>query len=522
MNSNAARTIWGNSSQPSSPLKRDDHFRYDVVTNTTSEKFLKMMIDRNEEKHRSTVQTYNDIEIQNPLSDNNDADSSKEDEEVTEINKYKMNKMTESRPNTDKDIRSRSNLMKYHEMKNMEESFAQGNDEFTFHFHDFDQKLSKKSTKSTTNEPETKTAAVGGQQVETSGCSSIDNKTTQETQTDITMPLASGGLLDQYVETTIKRHATHEPNTRADMELQLLYLQLQYERYRREVYAGRNRRLLGRSRDNATLKTEVEKLRSQLENLSREHSALLKNLNEAKLTQNSTEHKLSTECNALREELQVNLEQKMKLQQNIKTWDRQLAEETEEKNKYAGMLEMARAEIFDLKNLLRQCQYQADVGAKFKEELQRLQSREVLMGEIKLKCGEKLIELENLRGRENEINIIKSACMDEVKELRSELAIKSSQLDACKERVQNFESQLSQQKSVIAELKRSVKTTKEEYEEKLKAVEAKYTAQKAIIFRMEESILDPSKIRSNVNSEPDKTGKKILILNFCFVNFRDW
>lgn len=181
------------------------------------------MIDRNEEKHKSTVSRYNDIEIQNPLCDNDDTlnvDSSKEDEEVTEINKLRTIKLTETTPNTDKDIRSRPNLMKYHQMKSMEDSFGQV-DELMFNVNDFDKKTKQMSN----NERETKT--LSGQKT--------DGICTVETQTDITMPMASGGLLDQYVETSIKRHLTSDPRSRADMELQLLYLQLQYERYRREV-----------------------------------------------------------------------------------------------------------------------------------------------------------------------------------------------------------------------------------------------------------------------------------------------
>lgn len=448
VNSNAARTIWGNSSQPSSPLKRDENFRYDMthVTNATSEKFIKMMIDRNEEKHKSAVNRYNDIEIQNPLCDNDDTlniEASKEDEEVTEINKFKANKLTETTPNTEKDIRSRANLMKYHQMKSIEDSFSQS-DYLMYNDNDLDGKTKKMSN----NERETKT---------------LSDICTVETQTDITMPLASGGLLDQYVETSIKRHSTVDPISRADMELQLLYLQLQYERYRREVYAERNRRLLGRSRDNATLKTDIEKLKSQLESLSREHSSLIKNFNEAKVSQNTMEHKLTTECNVMRDEIQIQRDTNKKLQLNIESLDRRLAEEVEEKKRYAGLLESAQAEIFDLKNLLRQCQYQADVGAKYKEELQRLQSREVLMGEIKLKCSEKLIELENLRARESEINNIKNACLEEVKELKTELANKTSSLDAAKERIQNMESQLQRQNGIVSDQKRFVKMVKEEF-----------------------------------------------------------
>lgn len=463
---------------------------------------MRMAIDRNEEKYKSG-HSYNDIEIQAAVCDNDDTlsvEASKEDQEVTEINKLNTTKMTDSRRTTaDKDTRSRQNLMKYHELKGMEESEAADLNAML----EFEKSVVKKSDiASSTSRSNDKNSSDG---------QSNDNCTV-ETQTDITMPLAWHGLLDKYVETSLKRSSAYEPSSRADMELQLLYLQLQYERYRRDVYAERNRRLLGKSRDNATLETDIDRLKSQLESLRREHTAMMRNLNEAKMTKNCTEQKLLTECNGLRDEVQMQRDTNKKFQSNIESLDRRLAEEIEVKKKYANQLESAKAEIFDLRNLLQQCQYQADVGAKYKDELQRLQSREVLMGEMKLKCGEKLVELENLRARESEIKLIKNACIEEVKELKSELAAKTSELASTKERIQNIESQLLRQNNLVADQKRCVKIVKEEYEEKLKAVEAKYAAQKAIIQRMEESILDPGKYRSNMYSDQDKSGMYALSL----------
>lgn len=49
VNSSAVRTIWNNSSQPSSPMKRDDNYR-DTFNNSASEKLMRMINDRNEVK----------------------------------------------------------------------------------------------------------------------------------------------------------------------------------------------------------------------------------------------------------------------------------------------------------------------------------------------------------------------------------------------------------------------------------------------------------------------------------------
>lgn len=88
-----------------------------------------------------------------------------------------------------------------------------------------------------------------------------------------------------------------------------------------------------------------------------------------------------------------------------------------------------------------------------------------------------------------------------------------SQLDTLKERVQILEDKLQRQNNVVGDQKRSVKIVKEEYEEKLKAVEKKYAAQKAIILKFEETIMEGCKHRPFGNSEPDKSGRFHSILN---------
>lgn len=74
-----------------------------------------------------------------------------------------------------------------------------------------------------------------------------------------------------------------------------------------------------------------------------------------------------------------------------------------------------------------------------------------------------------------------------------------------------IQSQLQRRDNLIGEQKRNLEIVKEEYEEKLKAVEAKYAAQKAIILRLEEAIFDLYKNKSAVNQnmtipEADRSG----------------
>lgn len=95
--------------------------------------------------------------------------------------------------------------------------------------------------------------------------------------------------------------------------------------------------------------------------------------------------------------------------------------------------------------------------------------------------------------------------------MRSALDIKSSQLETAKARLAELELEGSRRDSKFTDQKRLLKTVKEEYQEKFLALESKYDAQKAIILRLEEEILDLYKNQTAVNlvtlsPDSEKTG----------------
>lgn len=97
--------------------------------------------------------------------------------------------------------------------------------------------------------------------------------------------------------------------------------------------------------------------------------------------------------------------------------------------------------------------------------------------------------------------------------MRFTLDQKSAMLDTSKARLCELESQLSRKDSMFTEQKRLLKMVKEEYQEKFNALEAKYAAQKAIILRLEEEMLELYKNHSAVNlatlsPDSDKTGSQ--------------
>lgn len=113
--------------------------------------------------------------------------------------------------------------------------------------------------------------------------------------------------------------------------------------------------------------------------------------------------------------------------------------------------------------------------------------------------------------------------------MRSTLETKSSQLDSAKTRMHELELQLSRRDTMFIDQKRLLKTVKEEYQDRFRSLEEKYKAQKAVILRFEEELLEmfnknQAATGTNTNSSsPDgekPNGKYISELKcyFLFLN----
>lgn len=159
-------------------------------------------------------------------------------------------------------------------------------------------------------------------------------------------------------------------------------------------------------------------------------------------------------------------------------------------------LEKARGDLFDLKNELRQMVIQAEMANRYKDELNHLQSEVIMMGEVQLKCKEKFSSIGLLEAKDYKIALLQESYMEEINNLKAALESKASSLETAKIKVSDLESQLTRRDVISTDLKRDLKRTKEEYQEKINALEKKYTAQKAIMLRMDEHILEMYKNRS--------------------------
>lgn len=123
----------------------------------------------------------------------------------------------------------------------------------------------------------------------------------------------------------------------------------------------------------------------------------------------------------------------------------------------------------------------------------------VYNGEVQLKCREKFSSINLLEAKDNKIELLQESYLNEINTLKASLETKSAQLETARVRVSELENQLTGRDVISSDLKRDVKRTREEYQEKINALEKKYTAQKAIMLRKDEHILELYKTRSPVN-----------------------
>ncbi|XP_059612459.1 hamartin isoform X2 [Phlebotomus argentipes] len=338
-------------------------------------------------------------------------------------------------------------------------------------------------------------------------------KQTQENNAADSIVQSPYAMLDRYIELSISRkHAMDAKDQVAAYreQIQLLTLQLQYERHRREVHAERNRRLLGRNRSNLALELQNETLRRQIAQLANDYTLLQATFKSSRQDFNKREQDLMKDCNTWKLKYNKEVEENKQLRQRIESLENRVVEETRQRQEADSMVGSVRGELMDLKNEMQQVEYHADLGSQYRDECMQMQKEILMMGEIQAKCRDKLSELSSLRNRDKEIEDMKNTFEVQCAELKTAYEQKSSQLERTKARLAELEANLTGRDEIMTEQKKLLKTVKEEFEERFEAQEQKYNALKAVIARMEEQMLELYKSPANSgmiaqSPESDKT-----------------
>ncbi|XP_037942363.1 hamartin-like [Teleopsis dalmanni] len=297
-------------------------------------------------------------------------------------------------------------------------------------------------------------------------------------------------MLDQYIVNVIRAQGNLDSVCRQDQEqFQLLYLLLQHERNRCDVLDERIRRLMGRSRDKRSLESERDRLREQLKKFETKNAELIHQMEKTRKSAFEKEKRHIEELTALKSNYLNELEQNKTLRQDNESLHTRVNEEMNSCRETNYELESLRGQIFNMNTELQHLQVQADIGQQYKHDLAHLEAEFIIMGEVQVKCRDRLLELDNFRARDEEQHVLQDSYNIELKSVKHNLEEKSSQLESAKHKIGDLQTQLTNNEKVITEQKRLLKTVKDEYEEKFKALNKKYEVQKFIVMQMEEKIM---------------------------------
>ncbi|XP_002013443.2 hamartin isoform X1 [Drosophila persimilis] len=291
-------------------------------------------------------------------------------------------------------------------------------------------------------------------------------------------------ILEEYIKRGIRANESFDAE-----QCKLLCLQLEYESYRRSIHAERNRRLMGRSRDKRSLEMERDRLREQLKNFDAKNKDLASKMDNAMRLNNERQKSHQEELAEMKSKYQHELEEKKCLRQANDDLQTRLTSEMAQHKEMKYELESLRGQVFSLSTELQHAQLQADLGLQCKQELARLEAEFIIMGEVQVRCRDRLAEIDNYRARDEELQMLQESSHLEQKDLRHSLDEKTSQLESMKHRISDLQAQLTNSEKAMTEQKRLLSTVKDEYEEKFKAVNKKYDVQKKIIMQMEEKLI---------------------------------
>ena len=300
----------------------------------------------------------------------------------------------------------------------------------------------------------------------------ITTTTTTSTSIAVTSPQVSNApsqkslspneMLDQYIQVSLKRKNSNEYRD----HVELLAIQLQFEKHRREIHAERNRRLLGKSRQirgleqsNTTLSDQVARLSAEVNNLNKK-TADTRNMHLLQF------HKCNEDIKLLAKKCNEEVEKNKQLQRDKESLQLRLEEEQRLKRKESQKNDDLTAEIFDLKNLLAAANEEADRGQECRKQLVKLESEMIIFNDARVKCHQKMEELNSLKARDAEMEFLIESYSRDIQDLKRVLDQKTLQVDSYRTRVNDLEQQVAKKDVIIAEQKRFITNIKKVHDEK--------------------------------------------------------
>lgn len=274
----------------------------------------------------------------------------------------------------------------------------------------------------------------------------------------------------------------------ANRLLQLMQMQLQFERQRREVHAERNRRLLGKLRDSTALEEHNYALTDRLKLMEKEVEGLKGKLERNKKEASQVESRYKETLQHWQTKCVEQERQNKVLKDRLDSVELELTNERKKVIDCEQQIRSAEASLFNAGHQLRVALKAANRSKELERMLDVAQKKLLLLGEAQAKLQEVTAGISPMT--KQEATQIQKSYAEELNGLRRQLESRTSHVEALKIRLSELENKEARKEAQLVELQRLLQETKDQHEAELEAVESKYKAQAEINLFLEGRILE--------------------------------
>lgn len=273
-----------------------------------------------------------------------------------------------------------------------------------------------------------------------------------------------------------------------NQQLQLMQMQLLFERQRREVHAERNRRLLGKLRDSRALQEQNAALKDQLSETTADLESLKSQIDRYKKENRLAEDRYTEALQHWQSKCVEEQQISRVLKERAEMLELELKNDKKKVSECEQQTRAAEAAFFDAGHQLKDALKAASRGEELKRILDNVQKRFLLLGEVQTRLQER--QFAPIPMSRQEAAQIQRSYTEELSSLRRQLDCRTSLVEALRVRLVELESREARKEGQLVDQQRLLQEAKECHEAELRAVESKYKAQVEINLLLENRILE--------------------------------
>lgn len=274
-------------------------------------------------------------------------------------------------------------------------------------------------------------------------------------------------------------------------QVRLMQTMLLLERYKREVHAERNRRLLGKAKKVYALEEQQQGLRNEVRQLEDEIIRLKHDLHNLQLTSANKEQQLQSALNQQQGKLSQVCLERDSAQQERDLFCEQCKSLSKDNEALVDQLHTVQATLLERERQLTVQARLAEDNNALRHQVEILHKQMTLMGEVQDQYKHEVWKMSmSGQGSSSGVSLERVTAQRQVEELENANRITNIKLDAALARVSELEQELSKKDKLVSDHQKELRSAREAGLEQCRAVERRCQALAATNQTLESYILE--------------------------------